>query len=88
VMEHATILCDEPPFLIEHLPSRFDSRRLPIPQLKTFGPVTLKELEMLAINASLDRTGNKQKAAEELGISVKTLYNKLNAAEQPLKKAA
>ncbi len=87
VMEHATILCEEPPILPEHLPSRFDSRKLKSPGMKTFGPITLRELEMLAINASLDRHGNKQRAAEELGISVKTLYNKLNAAEE-LKKAA
>jgi DNA-binding NtrC family response regulator len=87
VMEHATILCDAPPYLPEHLPSRFDARKLRSPALKTFGPMTLRDLEMVAINAALDRTGNKQRAAEELGISVKTLYNKLNAASD-LKKAA
>jgi len=31
VMEHATILCDEPPIMPEHLPSRFDSRKLKSP---------------------------------------------------------
>ena len=87
VMEHATILADGWPILPEHLPSRFDERKLKNSHLKTFGPITLRELEMLAINASLDRHGNKQRAAEELGISVKTLYNKLNAADE-LKKAA
>lgn len=87
VMEHATILADDWPILPEHLPTRFGARKLRNPGLKTLGPVTLRELEMMAIDASLDRHGNKQRAAEELGISVKTLYNKLNAADE-LKKAA
>ena len=43
------------------------------------GPITLGELEMQAIHEALERhDGNKPKAAEELGISLKTLYNKLN----------
>jgi two-component system NtrC family response regulator len=42
---------------------------------------TLRELEMAAIHEALERhKGNKPKAAEELGISLKTLYNKLNQA--------
>jgi two-component system NtrC family response regulator len=51
------------------------------PSLKLTAPRTLRELEMQAIHDALDRhTGNKPKAAEELGISLKTLYNKLNQA--------
>jgi two-component system NtrC family response regulator len=45
--------------------------------------MTLRELEMQAIHESLERnSGNKPKTAEELGISLKTLYNKLNQEHQ------
>ena len=38
-----------------------------------------REIEMQAIYAALERhDGNKPKVADELGISLKTLYNKLN----------
>ncbi len=41
-----------------------------------------REIEMQAIHQSLERhAGNKPKAADELGISLKTLYNKLNQAQ-------
>ncbi|MBN2021598.1 MAG: sigma-54-dependent Fis family transcriptional regulator [Pirellulales bacterium] len=87
VIEHALILCDEGPILPEHLPSRFASRRL----RRTEGPAagqTLREMEMQAIQDALDRhAGNKPKAAEELGISLKTLYNKLNQAAELSKSA-
>jgi DNA-binding NtrC family response regulator len=46
-------------------------------------PPSLKELEMQAILAGLERNaGNKVRTAEELGISLKTLYNKLHQLEQ------
>ncbi len=80
VIEHASILCDAPPIAPEHLPRRFDSRKLSPGAVKAFGPITLRDLEMQAIYESLERhDGNKPKAAEELGISLKTLYNKLNS---------
>ena len=43
-------------------------------------PKTLREVEMEVIYRALDKfQGDKPKAAAELGIALKTLYNKLNA---------
>ena len=79
VIEHATILCDAGPIGADHLPRHFARRQLSS-SAASRGPVTLKQLEMEAIHASMERhDGNKPKVAEELGISLKTLYNKLNA---------
>lgn len=78
VIEHACILCDQPPLLTEHLPRQFTDRRLR-KELRSLGPMSLKELELNAIHEAIQRhEGVKQAAAEELGISLKTLYNKLN----------
>jgi two-component system NtrC family response regulator len=88
VLEHATILCDGGPITPEHLPPHFD-RRLLVGAASSFpGPLTLEALEMQAIHAALERhDGSKPKAAEELGVSLKTLYNKLNRADTAAKTA-
>ncbi|HEV7283044.1 MAG TPA: sigma-54 dependent transcriptional regulator [Pirellulaceae bacterium] len=81
VVEHASILCDELPIQASELPSRFDSRQAPKAK-RTVGAMTLREMEFLAIEEALARhDGRKPDAAEELGISLKTLYNKLNQSE-------
>jgi two-component system NtrC family response regulator len=88
VIEYATILCATPPILPEHLPPRFQ-RGGGINPLKHIRPMPLKTLELLAIQAALDRhAGDKPAAAEELGISLKTLYNKLHQLEESEDKAA
>ncbi len=92
VIEYAWILCDRPPIDVEHLPGRFASeaeRRPVVASQTTFAPshaiaqgLSLREIERHAIYAALDRhDGNKPEAAKELGISLKTLYNKLNQYE-------
>lgn len=81
VIEHASILSESLPLTPLDLPSNFEARSAQTPQLSAIGPMSLREMEMQAIEQSLSRHGgNKPKAAEELGISLKTLYNKLNQA--------
>ena len=88
VIEHATILCDALPITPEHLPRRFTTPSAGGLRLRAIGPMTLRDLEMQAIHEALDRhDGSKPDAAEELGISLKTLYNKLSAEQGPLEKA-
>jgi DNA-binding NtrC family response regulator len=93
-IEHAMILCEELPIRPEHLPARFSvhparpavARPVATPPAAT--AQSLREIELQAIYDALDRhDGNKPKAAEELGVSLKTLYNKLNQATTGIKSA-
>lgn len=82
VVEHAAILCDALPVQCEHLPRDFSQRQLR-KEIRDSGPMSLRELEMIAIDRAIERhNGNKPAAAEELGVSLKTLYNKLNSVEE------
>ncbi|HEX3997728.1 MAG TPA: sigma-54 dependent transcriptional regulator [Pirellulales bacterium] len=79
VVEHAAILCDALPITVDDLPDRLCNGRPRQPQFNASQPLSLREIEMQAIRNSLDRNaGSKPKTAEELGISLKTLYNKLH----------
>ncbi len=82
VVEHAAILCEELPIAPEHLPRHFGKRQLR-KEIRDAGPMSLKELEQVAIERSLERhEGDKKAVAEELGVSLKTLYNKLNSTDE------
>lgn len=81
VVEHAAILCESLPIDASDLPRDFGRRKLRKP-LRDSLPLNLKELEAVAIQRALEKhDGNKAAAAEELGVALKTLYNRLNAAE-------
>jgi two-component system NtrC family response regulator len=82
VIEHASVMCDRLPIQVEHLPSQFGKRRSP--SMAATSPaapeiLSLREMEQRMIEAALERhQGNKTAAAQELGVSIKTLYNKLH----------
>jgi two-component system NtrC family response regulator len=89
VIERASILCDTGPISIEHLPEKLEARRARGPQLKAIGPQTLREIELQVIQQTLEKNGgNKPKTADELGISLKTLYNKLTQVSGGLERSA
>lgn len=86
VIEHASILCDGLPITVADLPRHFASVASSTISMATHGK-SLREIEMATIHATLEKlNGNKTAAAQQLGISLKTLYNKLNS--EVLNKAA
>jgi DNA-binding NtrC family response regulator len=93
-IEHALVLCDDLPLKVEHLPARLAGLAPRVEQPAASrpaarGPVSLREIEIQAILEGLDRNhGNKVRTAEELGISLKTLYNKLHQLQEADQAAA
>lgn len=82
VIEHASVMCDRLPIDVEHLPSHLGQPRIAIAPQTINQPeiLSLRDMEQRMIEAALERHhGNKTAAAQELGVSIKTLYNKLNA---------
>jgi DNA-binding NtrC family response regulator len=91
-IERATILSGGSPISPEHLPTQLPARR-PVgsPAQAPNGPhfqipdgtPTLRDIEMKYIQVILEKhNGNKPAASKELGISLKTLYNKINQLQQ------
>jgi DNA-binding NtrC family response regulator len=83
-MEHAFIVSGGQPIRPEHLPHLVrrpaaGSPRLAAAEPADSEPRTLEEIEMAHLLRTLEKHGgNKTTAAAELGISLKTMYNKLN----------
>ena len=83
-LEHAAILSDGEVIRPEDLPLSVGSRRpidaRPFDVTNFPRPMTLREIEMEVILQTLEKYENdKPRTADELGIALKTLYNKLNA---------
>jgi DNA-binding NtrC family response regulator len=84
-MERAVILCpDGAPVDVTHLPPNFGKSQSPAAQMADGGIVQLRvgttvdQAEKALILRTLDATAqNKTRAAEILGVSLKTLHNKL-----------
>ncbi len=98
VMEHAHIISGGGPVLPEHLPHHITRPRSHAPALNlapgTTSPPpasaarTLDEIEMEHVLRVLEKHGgSKTAAAAELGISLKTMYNKLNRLQEQRKTA-
>jgi DNA-binding NtrC family response regulator len=90
VMEHAYIIAGGQKLTPEHLPHHIRSHTgpatltfTPAPLPSVPSPRTLREIEMEHVLRVLEKhEGNKPAAASELGISLKTLYNKLNQLQE------
>ena len=94
-MEHAWIIAGGGVIRPEHLPQHLQQKRpsarpVSVSPTVPFTPSgaarTLKEIEMEHVLHVLEKHGgNKAAAAKELGISVKTMYNKYNKMESDKK---
>ena len=95
VIERATILAGDGPIRPEHLPTQLPARGRTQHPAAAHSPIgsphfqipegtpTLRDIEMSYIQAVLEKhSGNKPAASKELGISLKTLYNKINQLQQ------
>lgn len=80
LMERMAILVSDQFIDESHLPELTIEQETPVEVVEEFSEMTLYELEKLHICKTLGHLGgNKTRAAKSLGITVKTLYNKLHS---------
>jgi DNA-binding NtrC family response regulator len=86
VIERATILAERDFIEPKHLPAKLVERsEEQLPTLTLTPGMTVEEAERRLIMLTLEHTrNNKTRAAEILGISLKTLHNKLNKLKEAL----
>ncbi|MGE0374492.1 MAG: sigma-54-dependent transcriptional regulator [Planctomycetaceae bacterium] len=89
-LEHAVILSSGDTIQPEHLPitvgGSSGTPQLPFDINNFPRPLSLKEIEQEVIEQTLQRNdGDKPRTADELGIALKTLYNKLNQYQSQAK---
>jgi DNA-binding NtrC family response regulator len=85
-LEHAVILSDGETIAVEDLPTSITRKPRRLRMLGDLSdserPKTLREIEMEVILQTLEKNaGDKPRTALELGIALKTLYNKLNQSQ-------
>lgn len=80
IMERTYILSEDKYIEDRHLPDFVKEIKQEVQQVETYTEMTLHELEKRHICNTLEHlSGNKTRAAKLLGITVKTLYNKLHS---------
>ena len=80
-IEHAVIMAGDRSIAVEHLPVQLATSRPGA--VSTFAmpsqAMTMRDIEQQVVLGVLEKhSGDKRKAAEELGIALKTMYNKVN----------
>jgi PAS domain S-box-containing protein len=83
-LEHAFVICPTSQIKPDDLPRELIEKAAHTPILSTASKDPLKEAEFETILRVLEKQGgNRKKAAEELGISLVTLWRKLRARSKP-----
>lgn len=78
-IEYAVIMAQEHLIQVTHLPVQVRGKNLSQnPEIVVEKSLSVSDIEKLLIEQALDHTSSKKEAARMLGISVKTLYNKLS----------
>ena len=85
IIERATLICQENTLLPSHL--FFDEEEIQIEKTRPLAKFrgTIYDMEKELIAQTLEEVnGNKTKAADSLGISIRTLRNKLASYKNPV----